>query len=73
VFDDYVFYILKFKSRKRMIVKLEINNLRVPNCISAIQTSVKYAITKKTIVALMELEMMVASNPGTAKEKDKNY
>lgn len=56
-----------------MIVKLEINNLRVPNCISAIQTSVKYAITKKTIVALMELEMMVASNPGTAKEKDKNY
>jgi len=34
--------------------------------------SVKYALTKKTIVALMELEMMVASNPGTAKKKDKN-
>lgn len=34
--------------------------------------SVKYGITNITIVALMELEMMVASNPGTAKQKDKN-
>ena len=35
--------------------------------------SVEYGITNKTIEALTELEMMVASNPGTAKKERKKW
>jgi len=55
-----------------MTVKLEINNLRVTKLYFCHTNVSKYAITNKTIVASMELEMMGASNPGTAKERDKN-